>query len=231
MRDEGIRSGGAGPARVAVLVSGSGTNLQALLDRFGDGRDPAAEVAAVIASSERAGALERARRHGVEAHVLDPADAGTDARRLSDVLDGCGAELVVLAGYLRMVPASVVRSYRGRMLNVHPALLPAFGGKGMYGLRVHRAVLDAGVRVTGVTVHFVDEEYDRGAIIAQWPVPVLEDDDPEGLAARVLRVEHRVLPEVVSALARGGVRLEGGRCRWTEPWFASERFVPAGAEP
>jgi formyltetrahydrofolate-dependent phosphoribosylglycinamide formyltransferase len=231
MSGEGTGSGRSGPARLAVLASGSGTNLQALLDRFGDGGDASGQVAAVIASSERAGALERARRSGVPGHLLDAVDAGTDAERIGALLEACRADLVVLAGYLRRVPAAVVRAYRGRMVNVHPALLPGFGGQGMYGLRVHRAVLEAGVRVTGVTVHFVDEHYDRGPIIAQWPVPVLETDDPETLAARVLRVEHRVLPAVVSALARGVVRLVDGRCRWTRPWFASERFIGGGDGP
>lgn len=231
MSAEGVRGARTDTIRVAVLASGSGTNLQALLDRFGEDGDASVRVVAVIASSDRAGALDRARLHGVESHVLDPVDAGTDPERIAAILDACEADLVVLAGYLRMVPARVVRAYRGRMINVHPALLPGFGGKGMYGLRVHRAVLEAGVRVTGVTVHFVDEQYDRGPIIAQWPVPVFEDDDAETLAARVLRVEHRVLPAVVSALARGAARLEEGRCRWTEPWFASERFAGDGAGP
>ncbi len=217
-------------ARVAVLVSGSGTNLQALLDRFRTGGDPAARIVGVLASSPDAGALDRAHRAGVPTAVLGSREE--DADRIRTVLDGWASNLVVLAGYLRRVPPDVVRRYRGRMLNVHPALLPAFGGKGMYGRRVHEAVLEEGVRVTGVTVHFVDEEYDRGPIAAQWPVPVLEGDDPERLAARVLRVEHRVLPEVVAAVARGVVRLdEDGRCRWSESWFAGERFEIDGGGP
>lgn len=225
MTAEASGQASTGAARVAVLVSGSGTNLQALLDRFDEGGDGSARIVAVVASSERAGALERAARAGVTTHVLGPVEGDDDAARLERILEGCRADLVVLAGYLRMVPASVVRRFRGRMVNVHPALLPGFGGQGMYGLRVHRAVLKAGVRVTGVTVHFVDEAYDRGPIIAQWPVPVLEGDDPETLAARVLRVEHRVLPAVVSALARGAVELADEGCRWSQPWFAFEHFV------
>jgi folate-dependent phosphoribosylglycinamide formyltransferase PurN len=136
---------------------------------------------------------------------------------------------VVLAGWLRLVPEPVVRAYRGRMVNIHPALLPSFGGEGMYGRRVHEAVLRSGARVTGPTVHFVDEAYDEGAIIAQWPVPVREGDDPERLADRVLEREHRILPEVVAALARGEVRLdEEGRARWERPWFPGGRFVLEG---
>ena len=112
--------------------------------------------------------------------------------------------LVVLAGYLKLVPPAVTRAFAGRIVNVHPALLPAFGGHGMYGLRVHAAVLAAGCTVTGVTVHLVDEQYDRGAILAQWPVPVLSGDTAESLAARVLLTEHRLLPRTVLGLATAG---------------------------
>jgi folate-dependent phosphoribosylglycinamide formyltransferase PurN len=148
------------------------------------------------------------------------AAAGTD---LADVLARHDVELIVLAGYLRRIPDVVVHRYAGRIVNVHPALLPAFGGAGMYGMRVHEAVLAAGVTVTGVTVHFVDEEYDRGTIIAQWPVPVLHGDDGRTLAARVLRVEHLLYPRVVDAVAGGAVTLAA--CR------AGRRLDPtAGAE-
>jgi folate-dependent phosphoribosylglycinamide formyltransferase PurN len=137
-----------------------------------------------------------------------------DGTALLSALRSAGTEIVVLAGYLKLVPAAVTRAFRGRMLNVHPALLPAFGGPGMYGARVHQAVLDAGARVSGPTVHFVDEEYDRGAIIAQWPVPVFEEDDAAALAARVLRVEHLLLPRVVNAVAADAVALDDdGRVR------------------
>ena len=227
MDDPGAGAGD-GPARIAVLASGSGTNFQALLDRFNLGDDDDARVVRLVASRADAGALERARAAGVERLVLEE-DAGGDA--LLDELGRAGAELVVLAGWLHLVPEPVVRAYRGRMVNIHPALLPSFGGEGMYGSRVHEAVLASGVRVTGATVHFVDEEYDTGRIIAQWPVPVREDDDPERLAARVLEVEHRILPEVVAALARGDVRRDAeGRVRWSRPWFAGDRFLvdPAG---
>jgi folate-dependent phosphoribosylglycinamide formyltransferase PurN len=126
---------------------------------------------------------------------------------LADLLERQNIELVALAGYLRYVPTEVVNRYAGRIVNVHPALLPAFGGPGMYGRRVHDAVLAAGVSVSGVTVHFVDEVYDRGRIIAQWPVPVLAGDDRDALAARVLRVEHILYPRVVDAIAAGRVTL------------------------
>lgn len=214
------------PARVAVLASGSGTNFQALLDRFHGDESSPARVVRLVASRPDAGALDRARSAGVATAVL--AGDGPEGDALHRELDAAGSDLVVLAGWLRLVPPSVVDAYRGRMINIHPALLPAFGGEGMYGARVHRAVLASGARVTGATVHFVDEEYDAGGIIAQWPVPVKEGDDPESLAARVLEVEHRLLPAAVAALARGEVRLDDdGRARWTRPWFRGERFVTA----
>ncbi|MFL5577919.1 MAG: phosphoribosylglycinamide formyltransferase [Gemmatimonadaceae bacterium] len=198
--------------RIAVLASGGGSNLQALLDHHAAlGERRRGEVALVIASRATARALDRARAAGVEARVLDSPDDG-DA--MLALLRDRGVEIVVLAGYLKLVPRVVTRAYRGRMLNVHPALLPAFGGPGMYGLRVHQAVLDAGTRVSGPTVHFVDEEYDRGAIVAQWPVPVFEEDSAETLAARVLRVEHALLPRVVEALAGDAIALDDdGRVR------------------
>ena len=144
---------------------------------------------------------------------------------LLDTRAGSGCGLAVLAGWLKLIPADVVRAWRGRMINIHPALLPSFGGPGMYGRRVHEAVIASGARVTGPTVHFVDEVYDHGAIIAQWPVPVLESDDPETLAARVLRVEHRVLPAVVAAFARESFELtDDGRVGWKEPWLEDGIF-------
>jgi len=183
------------PVRVAVLVSGGGTNLQALLDTLHD--SPIARIARVISSRSDAGALERARRAGVPTTVLR--DAGDPAEVLSAL---AGAQLVVLAGYLKLVHASVVARFRGRIINIHPALLPDFGGAGMYGRRVHEAVLASGAKESGATVHFVDEEFDRGAIIAQEKVPIEAGDTPDTLAARVLEAEHRLLPRVVLELAR-----------------------------
>jgi len=183
------------PVRVAVLVSGGGTNLQALLDALHD--SPIARIARVISSRPDAGALERARRAGVPTTVLR--DAGDPAEVLSAL---AGAQLVVLAGYLKLVHASVVARFRGRIINIHPALLPAFGGAGMYGRRVHEAVLASGAKESGATVHFVEEEFDRGAIIAQEKVRIEPGDTPDTLAARVLEAEHRLLPRVVLELAR-----------------------------
>ena len=192
-------------ARIAVLASGGGSNLQAILDYFeaqGDAR--AAKVALVASDKATAGALDRARRHGVPALSLDATQRNAG---LATILRDHAIDVIALAGYLRFVPAAVTREWRGHIVNVHPSLLPSFGGAGMYGIRVHEAVIAAGVRVTGVTVHFVDEEYDRGPIIAQWPVPVLPDDTPDVLASRVLAAEHALYPATLDAVARGHVTL------------------------
>lgn len=181
-----------------MLVSGGGTNLQALLDRLGPGAP--AQVVRVVSNRAEAGALDRARRAGIPVTVLrDPAD---DAELLTALAD---ADLVVLAGYLKLVPAEVVARFRHRLINIHPALLPAFGGVGMYGRRVHEAVLASGATVSGASVHYVDEQFDRGPVIAQRAVPVRPDDTPDTLAGRVLAVEHELLPWVVLELAKRGI--------------------------
>lgn len=188
--------------RIAVFASGSGTNLQALLDHF-DG-STVADIALVVSDRADAGALDRARGAGVPVHHI-PVQTRPVAAVTADTLDALEAartDIVVLAGYLRLMPPDVIRRFSHRILNIHPALLPAFGGKGMYGRRVHEAVLEAGCRVTGATVHFVNERYDEGTIVAQWPVPVLAGDTPESLAERVLRVEHTLYPATVDWLAR-----------------------------
>lgn len=216
--------------RVVVFASGGGSNFQALIDRFAGG-DEGVEIAGLVASRATAGAIRRAEDAGIPWIVASPAGAeqgdgsGGEAAFLTEALERLDASLVVLAGYLRLVPPEVVRGWWGRIINIHPALLPAFGGHGMYGRRVHEAVIERGVRVTGATVHFVDEAYDRGPIIAQWPVPVLDPDTPASVAARVLEIEHELLPTVVAALADGSVALEAdGRVRWRRPWIDGERF-------
>jgi phosphoribosylglycinamide formyltransferase-1 len=195
--------------RIAVFASGSGTNLQALIDHF-DGSG-AAEIGLVISDRSGAQVLERARTAGIRTHHI-PVRTRPIAAVTADTLDALESariNLVVLAGYMRLVPPDVVRRYSHRVLNIHPALLPAFGGKGMYGRRVHEAVLDAGCRITGPTVHFVNERYDEGRIVAQWPVPVLDGDTPETLAQRVLQVEHELYPAAVEWLARVLAAAEG----------------------
>jgi phosphoribosylglycinamide formyltransferase-1 len=196
-------------SRIAVLASGRGTNLQALLDHLdalGDGRT--ADVVLVASDRADAGALARASARRVPTALIRTPESSAGAQSLEVILRDHRIDLVALAGYLRLIPSDIVDDYRGRIVNVHPALLPMFGGPGMYGARVHQTVLDAGVTVTGATVHFVDRVYDRGPVIAQWPVPVVAGDTADSLAARVLRVEHVLYPLVVHAVAAGRVSLQ-----------------------
>ena len=187
-------------------MSGGGSNFVAVHDfQRTRGETAAGEVVLVVSNKSGCGALARAIERGITCAVLaNPRDG--DA--LLTLLHEHRIEVLVLAGYLALVPSAVTRAYRGRIVNVHPALLPAFGGPGMYGKHVHAAVLTAGARISGATVHFVDEVYDRGAIIAQWPVPVFEEDSPDTLAARVLRVEHTLLPRVVELLCAESLALD-----------------------
>ncbi len=200
-------SGGRLPLVAAAFASGGGTNLQALLDHRP--AEPCWRIGLLVADREGIGALERARRAGVPTRVIHTrgrSHAEVAAETLA-TLEEHGVQVLFLAGYVKIVPPEVVSRFRRRILNIHPALLPGFGGKGMWGHHVHEAVLASGTRLSGPTVHFVDEEYDRGSIVAQWPVPVLPGDTPDTLAARVLQVEHRLYPltadHVCRALAEG----------------------------
>jgi formyltetrahydrofolate-dependent phosphoribosylglycinamide formyltransferase len=193
--------------RLAVLASGRGSNLRALHEFLMRGeRSNFARLALVLSDHSEAGALAYARSRDIAAVAIEGGTLGGD--RLLAQLRSHRIDLVVLAGYMRLVPEVVVNVFRGRIVNVHPALLPAFGGRGMYGARVHAAVIAAGARVSGATVHFVDERYDHGAIIAQWPVPVLSEDTPQVLAERVLRVEHALYPPAVLAVAQSRISLD-----------------------
>jgi len=185
--------------RVAVAASGQGSNLEALLRVLGPGAP--ARVVLVLSDRPGAGALGRGREHGVATEILPDPHAPSAWLR---ALETHRIDLLVLAGYLKLVPAEVVARYRGRILNIHPSLLPEFGGRGMYGRRVHAAVLASGARESGASVHLVNERYDRGPVLARARVPVLPDDTPDRLAARVLEVEHRLLPAVVLAAAAAG---------------------------
>jgi formyltetrahydrofolate-dependent phosphoribosylglycinamide formyltransferase len=198
---------------VAVLLSGEGTSLENLCERIDAGEVPA-EVAVVIASKEGAGGLARARRRAIPAFAVARkgfASAADFNDALHAVLDEHRVDLVALLGFLS--PFELRGRYEGRTLNVHPALIPAFCGKGFYGHRVHEAVLATGVKVTGATVHFADEHYDTGPIVLQEAVPVLEDDTPETLAARVQAVERRLVPEAIRLFAEGRLEIEGRRVR------------------
>lgn len=185
--------------RIAVLASGRGTNLQALIDHFaGLGDGSPARIALVASNRAHAPALDRARAADIPASVLDTADDGS---ALVALLRAHDIDLLALAGYLKRIPATVIKSYRGRIVNVHPGLLPEFGGAGMYGARVHEAVIARGARHTGVTVHLVDEELDHGPTIAQWKITVHAGETAEALAARVLAVEHILYPRAVEMIA------------------------------
>lgn len=201
--------------RLAVFASGGGTNFQAILDAIDRGILPA-EPACCISNTPEAGALQRAERADVPTAVVPPADyenASSFGQALLNVLDDYDVTFVALAGYMMKIPANVVDAFRDRMTNVHPALLPAFGGKGMYGMHVHKAVIDYGVHWSGATVHLVDEEYDHGPIVIQEPVPVYANDTPQALADRVKTVEHRLYPEALRLFAQDRVELDGRTVR------------------
>ncbi len=195
------------PRKIGVLASGGGSNLQALIDHFSGPARASGEISWVGSNQTHAKALERARDAGIPADVVSGIDDGSS---ILTAAERAGVDLLVLAGYLKQVPAAVVKEFKGRMINIHPALLPSFGGAGMYGQRIHASVLSAGLKITGVTVHWVDEEFDRGAVIAQWPVQVKPADTAAILAARVLATEHRIYPLVVEAVATGGITLSPG---------------------
>lgn len=199
--------------RLAVFASGGGTNFQSILDSVNEG-SLSASIKLLVSNDPNAGALKRAQQHDIPSWVVNPDhfDSRTAyTQAMLDTLSEHKVNFIALAGYLKKIPAAVVDAYQHRILNIHPALLPAFGGKGMYGKRVHQAVLDHGVRWSGATVHLVDKQYDTGPIVLQHPVPVKPDDTPERLAKRVLQVEHRLYPEALRLFAERRVSLEGRR--------------------
>ena len=187
------------PSRLAVLASGRGSNLQAIIEHFDNlARERVAQVALVASNRADSPALIRAATASIDIAHFNSADDGSE---LLALLQAFKIDLVVLAGYLKRIQSKVIREYAGRIINIHPALLPAFGGEGMYGARVHEAVIASGAKESGVTVHLVDDEYDRGPIVAQWRMPVNRSDTAESLAARVLSVEHVVYPRAVEMVA------------------------------
>jgi phosphoribosylglycinamide formyltransferase-1 len=201
------------PLRVAILLSGNGSSLENLLEHIDSG-DVSAEVVLVVSSKEKAFGLERARRRGIPAVVV-PRSEHPDGKEFNDLLHAAlqpyDVDLVALLGFLSLF--ELRGRYDGRTINVHPALIPAFCGPGYYGARVHEAVLESGVKLSGATVHLSDDAYDTGPILLQEAVPVLEDDTVESLAARVQEVERRLVPRAVQLFAEGRVRIEGGRTR------------------
>jgi phosphoribosylglycinamide formyltransferase-1 len=201
---------------VGVLASGNGTNLQAILDASQAPKSIGARVAVVISNEPQAFTLERARKMGVDAVVVNHRDFDTRERfeeKLIEELDSREVDLVCLAGFMRILTPFFVRHYQGRMMNIHPALLPLFGGKGFYGDKVHRAALESGMKFSGCTVHFVTEETDGGPIILQAVVPILDDDTAETLAGRIHKKEHEIYPEAVKLFAEGRLEVTGKRVR------------------
>ncbi len=192
--------------RIAVFASGGGTNFEAIVNKIDQGLLRNARVVLLISNNGRAGAMDVASRHGIRtAHVSGRThpDAAQLEQALTALLQEERIRLILLAGYMKLLPPKIIRAFPERILNIHPALLPDFGGKDMYGLNVHRAVIAAGARQTGVTIHYVNEAYDAGAIVRQKTVPVKKNDTPEILAARVLKVEHDLYWRVVDALING----------------------------
>jgi phosphoribosylglycinamide formyltransferase 1 len=199
--------------RCAVFASGSGSNFQALLDRK-EQNDLHADFVLFIGNNSGAKAFERARNKFIPALHLAPSHFGTEdayAAELLSALKNNNVELIVLAGYMKKLPALIIKTYHHRIVNIHPGLLPAFGGKGMYGAHVHEAVIAYGAKISGVTVHFVDEEYDHGPIILQATTEVLDSDDPHTLAERVLKLEHASYWRAIEAIAQKKISIAGRR--------------------
>lgn len=190
--------------KISVMVSGGGTNFQAVIDGISSGDIPDSKIVQVISSNDKAFALERAKKHDIPGYVVsgkDYPDSNDKADRILSLLREKDTDLIVLAGYMSVVDAKIIDAYRGRIINIHPSLIPKYCGKGFYGKRVHEAVLAGGETASGATVHFVDEGIDTGAIIIQEQVPVLSDDTPDDLAARVLKVEHKILTQAIKDIA------------------------------
>lgn len=201
--------------RIAVLVSGGGTNLQAIIERIASGLITNTEIKVVISNNKNAYALERARENGIQTKCISPKDYQTRElfnQALLDELQEQKVDLIVLAGFLVVIPSCMVKAYPNRIINVHPSLLPAYCGTGYYGLHVHEAVLERGGKITGATVHFVDEGTDTGPIIIQKAVEVLQDDTPSTLQKRVMEeAEWEILPKAIDLIANNKIEVKDGR--------------------
>lgn len=197
---------------IAVFASGKGSNFRAILDAIKSNRIRNAQVVLVISNNAEAGALMTAREHDIAAAHITRKHFETDEQfnnALLSTLASHNANFIVLAGYMKKIDPCIIRSYRNRIVNIHPALLPSFGGAGMYGRHVHEAVIAQKATHSGATVHIVDEEYDHGQIILQRSVPVAEGETPESLAERVLAIEHELYPEAIKLFAEGKVKVDG----------------------
>ena len=201
--------------RIAVLVSGGGTNLQAIIDKIADGTITNTGIVTVISNNAGAYALERAKKAGIPAACISPkdyADREEFHEALLEAVDASGADLIVLAGYLVVIPEEMIRRYRNRIINIHPSLIPSFCGTGYYGLKVHEGALARGVKITGATCHFVDEGTDTGPIILQKAVEVQQDDTPESLQRRVMeQAEWVILPQAIDLIANGKIEVVDGK--------------------
>jgi phosphoribosylglycinamide formyltransferase-1 len=200
--------------RIAVFASGGGTDFQSIID--GNKSEHFCEIALLVASKENIGAIDRANKNGIESAVFakkDYPDLETLYAKLDSLLKERGVDYIVLAGWLKIIPESFIKEYEDRIINIHPSLIPAFCGAGYYGLKVHQAVLDYGAKVSGCTVHFVNEVPDGGAIIAQRAVEVQDDDTAESLQARILEQEHKLLPYCVKMLCEGKIEKIGRKVK------------------
>lgn len=199
--------------KIVVMVSGGGTNLQAIIDGVRDGKITNTEIAGVISNNRNAYALKRAEENGIPSCCVSPKDYESREifnRKLLETVDSFAPDLIVLAGFLVVIPPEMIEKYRNRMINIHPSLIPSFCGTGYYGLKVHEAELERGVKVAGATVHFVDEGTDTGPIILQKAVEVKKGDTPEILQRRVMEeAEWKILPRAIQLIADGKVRVTG----------------------
>ncbi|HBT26693.1 MAG TPA: phosphoribosylglycinamide formyltransferase [Pseudothermotoga sp.] len=198
--------------KIGVLASGNGTNLQAIIDKSKNGQIPVR--VAVVISDRNAFALRRARDHNIPAYIVKPGEYDSQReyeQQMVDILKKHGSELVVLSGFMKILSPHFIDSFKGRIINIHPSLIPAFCGKGFYGMKVHEAVIDYGVKITGATVHFVDENVDSGPIIIQKAVAVEDSDTPETIAQKVHEIEHEILPEALKLFAQGKLKVIGRR--------------------
>ena len=195
--------------KIAVFASGGGTDFQSVIDA--NEREKFCEISYLVASKPEIGAIERAKKHGIERLVFEKTTETKDAfyERVAKILKAAGVEYIVLAGWLSVVPASFINQFENAIINIHPSLIPSFCGMGYYGLKVHAAAIEYGVKLSGATVHFVSADVDGGAILMQRAVPVEADDTPETLQARILKEEHKMLPECVKLLCQGKVRVTG----------------------